>query len=369
MRRYGSMKFKISASVETIKPYEAGKPLKELEREYKITNAVKLASNENALGFSPRVVAAVNEALSSMNRYPEPVAHGLCKLLAKKFQVGVDTIVLGNGSDDIIALLAHGFLNPGDEAIMPLPSFLMYEISVKTAKGTPVMVPLKDYTTNLDEIAKRVGPRTKMVFVTNPFNPTGSTITKNDFILFSEKIPRDVIIVVDEAYIEFVRDESVFNSLDDPLKDPRIVTLRTFSKAYGLAGFRIGYGIMDREVAQILNRIRQPFNVNTMAQVAAQAALQDEKFLDKSIRATHGGIDYLRSELTKMGLNPLPTQSNFMMVDLKTDATRVFTEMLGRGVIVRALKSYGFDTFLRVNTGTREENQIFIKALKQVLGK
>jgi histidinol-phosphate aminotransferase len=361
------MKFKISASVETIKPYEAGKPLKELEREYQITNAVKLASNENPWGFSSRVTAAVHKSLACMNRYPEPVAHELCSLLAKKFQVGVDNIVLGNGSDDIIALLAHGFLNPGDEAIMPLPSFLMYEISVKTAKGVPVMVPLHGHATPLDEIARKVGPRTKMVFVTNPFNPTGSTITRDAFISFSKKIPRDVIIVADEAYIEFVRDKSVFNSLDDPLKDPRIVTLRTFSKAYGLAGFRIGYGIMDREVAQILNRIRQPFNVNTLAQIAAEAALQDEDFLTNTIQKTHREIDYLTSELTTMGLDPLPTQSNFLMVDLKTDAVPVFKAMLGRGVIVRALKSYGFDTFLRVNTGTREENTIFIAALKQVL--
>jgi len=363
------MKFKISATVETIKPYEAGKPLKELEREYNITNAVKLASNENPLGFSPRVTEAVNEALSSMNRYPESVAHGLCNLLAKKFSVGFDTIVLGNGSDDIIALLAHGFLNAGDEAVMPLPSFLMYEISVKTAKGVPVMVPLTDYTTNLDEIVKKVGPRTKMVFITNPFNPTGSTITREQFEGFSKKIPGDVIIVVDEAYIEFVRDKSVFNSLDEPLKDPRVVTLRTFSKAYGLAGFRIGYGIMDKDVAQILNRIRQPFNVNSLAQVAAEVAVQDDDFLNKSIRTTHAGIDYLGSELTKMGFAPLPTQSNFLMVDLKTDATTIFDKMLGHGVIVRSMKSYGFDTFLRVNTGTSGENQIFINALKNVLGK
>ncbi len=363
------MKFKISVPVETIKPYEAGKPLKELEREYNITNAVKLASNENSLGFSPRVTEAVKAALSRMNRYPEPVAHGLCKLLAERFRVGVGNIVLGNGSDDIIALLAHGFLNAGDEAVMPRPSFLMYEISVKTAKGVAINVPLNDYTTDLDGIVNRVGPRTKMVFVTNPFNPTGSTITRGQFFAFSKKVPRDVIIVVDEAYIEFVRDKAVFNSLDDPLKDPRVVTLRTFSKAYGLAGFRIGYGIMDREVAEILNRIRQPFNVNTLAQVAAEAAVQDEVFLSKSIQITHDGIDYLRSELTKMNLAPLPTQSNFMMVDLRTDATKIFKEMLGKGVIVRSMKSYGFDTFLRVSAGTKEENKIFIKALKQVLAK
>ncbi|MBU0971100.1 MAG: histidinol-phosphate transaminase [Proteobacteria bacterium] len=363
------MRFKISVPVASITPYEAGKPLKELEREYNITKAVKLASNENSLGYSPRVIAAVNESLCSMNRYPEPVAHVLCRLLAEKFHVGLENIVLGNGSDDIIALLAHGFLNPGDEAVMPLPSFLMYEISVKTAKGVPVMVPLKDYTTNLDEIAKQVGPRTRMVFITNPFNPTGSTITRDQFLAFSEKIPQDVIIVADEAYIEFVRDRAVFNSLEDPLKDQRVVTLRTFSKAYGLAGFRIGYGIMDKDVAQVLNRIRQPFNVNTMAQVAAEAAVQDQVFLNKSIQATHEGIDYLGAELTKMGFTPLPTQANFLMVDIKTDATRVFKELLGHGVIVRSMKSYGFDSFLRVSTGTKDENQIFIRALKQVLGK
>lgn len=363
------MKFKVSNTVESIKPYEAGKPIKELEREYQITNTVKLASNENPLGFSPKVIAAVTENLSNMNRYPEPIAHDLCQKLARLYQVGLENIVLGNGSDDIIALLCHGFLNPGDEALMPLPSFLMYEISVKVAKGVPVMVPLTDYTTNLDGIVKKVGPKTKLVFITNPFNPTGSTITRDEFLAFSNQLPRDVIIVVDEAYIEFVRDVSVFNSLDDPLNDSRLVTLRTFSKAYGLAGFRLGYGIMERGIAEILNRIRQPFNVNTLAQVAGEAAISDHEFLDKSIKTIHGGIDYLCSELTKMGLAPLPTQSNFLMVDLKTDANTVFTDMLEQGVIVRSMKSYGFDTFLRVNAGTVEENKIFISVLKNVLKK
>jgi len=361
------MKFRVSTTVEAIKPYEAGKPIKELEREYQIINAVKLASNENPLGFSPKVNTAVIENLSNMNRYPEPLAHGLCQKLAARYQVDLENIVLGNGSDDIIALLCHGFLNPGDEAVMPLPSFLMYEISVNVAKGVPVMVPLKDYTTNLEGIVKNVGPKTKLVFITNPFNPTGSTITRNEFLAFAYQLPQDVIIVVDEAYIEFVRDGSVFNSLDDPLKDPRVVTLRTFSKAYGLAGFRLGYGIMDREVAEILNRIRQPFNVNALAQVAGEAAISDDEFLKKSIQTIHGGIDYLTAELTKMGLAPLPTQSNFLMMDLKTDANKVFTAMLEQGVIVRSMKSYGFDTFLRVNAGTAEENQIFISVLKNVL--
>ena len=361
------MKFSISESINTIKPYEAGKPLKEVEREYGISKAVKLASNENPFGFSPDVKMAVDAHLMSMNRYPEPVAHSLTTKLAEKYGVAFENIVLGNGSDDIIALLAHGFLNPGDEAVMPLPSFLMYEICVKTAKGVPVMVPLTDYTTNLDGLIKAITPKTRMVFITNPFNPTGATLTREEFNTFADQVPDNVLIVVDEAYIEFVRDEAVYNSLDAPLADPRIVTLRTFSKAYGLGGFRIGYGVMDQAVAEILNRIRQPFNVNTLAQVAAEAALDDTAFLKISVRGTHEGLDYLISELETLGLTVLPTQSNFLMVDLNTDSKAAFEKMLQKGVIVRSMASYGFDTFLRINTGTPEENETCIVALKEVL--
>ncbi len=361
------MKFKISEPIETITPYEAGKPLKEVAREYGISNAVKLASNENPFGFSPQVDKAVADHLATMNRYPEPVAHGLCRKLAQKLGVQMGNLVIGNGSDDIIALLGHAFLNPGDEAVMPLPSFLMYEISVKTAKGIPVMVPLDGFTINLNGLVNAVTPKTKMVFITNPFNPTGAVITKEEFLGAAAKIPEDVLIVVDEAYIEFVRDDSVYNSLETPLTDPRIVTLRTFSKAYGLAGFRVGYGVMDAGVAEILNRIRQPFNVNGLAQVAAEAALGDDPFLEKTIRDTHEGIDWLTNALKQMGLDVLPTQSNFLMVDLNTNAKAVFEKMLKAGVVVRSMAAYGFDTFLRINTGTRKENECCINALKTVL--
>lgn len=361
------MKFKISASVSGIKPYEAGKPLKEVEREYGISSAVKLASNENPFGFSPRVSEAVQAHLPQMNRYPEPVPHDLAQKLAATYGVTAANLVMGNGSDDIIALLAHGFLNPGDEAVMPLPSFLMYEISVKTAKGVPVMVPLTDFTTNLDGLIQAITPKTRMVFITNPFNPTGAVLTREEFKGFAGRVPEDVLIVVDEAYIEFVRDDRVYNSLDQPLADPRIVSLRTFSKAYGLAGFRIGYGVMDQGVAEILNRIRQPFNVNSLAQAAAEAALNDEDFLAKSVSLTHEAIDFLTSELTAMGLEVLPTQSNFFMVNVKTDASEVFQRMLEKGVIVRSMASYGFDTFLRINAGTMAENRACIAALKSVL--
>jgi histidinol-phosphate aminotransferase len=252
---------------------------------------------------------------------------------------------------------------------MPLPSFLMYEISVRTAKGVPVMVPLEDYSTNLKGMLEKISSKTKLVFITNPFNPTGSTITWDEFSEFSSSVPDDIIIIVDEAYIEFVRDDNVYNSLKTPLQDPRIVTLRTFSKAYGLAGFRVGYGIMDAEISEILNRIRQPFNVNSLAQVAAVAALDDDEFLNESIRTIHEGLDFLFDELGKIGIHCLPTQSNFLMLDLETDASQVFEQMLKQGVIVRSMGSYGYDTFLRINAGTDKENIAFINALKKVLKK
>ncbi|MFA5902404.1 MAG: histidinol-phosphate transaminase [Desulfobacula sp.] len=361
------MRFKTSETLSTIKAYEAGKPLKEVEREYKISHIVKLASNENPLGFSPKVHEAVNAQMKDMNRYPESSGFLLNQKLSQKFKVSPQNIVLGNGSDDIIALLAHGFLNPGDEALMPLPSFLMYEISVKTAKGSPVMVPLVDYSTNLKGLIEKISPKTRMIFITNPFNPTGSTISNDEFNDFLTQVPDDVIIIVDEAYIEFVRDQSVYNSLQKPLADPRIVTLRTFSKVYGLAGFRVGYGIMDCEIAELLNRIRQPFNVNTLAQAAAIASLEDEAFFNETVNTIHNGLDYLFSELGALGLTCLPTQSNFLMVDLKTDATKIFQELLKHGVIVRSMKSYGFDTFLRITAGTSQENETLIRSLKRVI--
>jgi len=243
----------------------------------------------------------------------------------------------------------------------------MYEISVKTAKGNPVMVPLVNFSTNLKGVVERISPKTRMIFITNPFNPTGSTISFSEFNDFVSLVPENIIIIVDEAYIEFVRDETVYDSLKNPLADPRIVTLRTFSKVYGLAGFRVGYGIMDSEIAEVLNKIRQPFNVNTLAQVAAVAGLEDEAFYRQTVKTVHEGLDYLFVELDRLGLRCLPTQSNFLMVDLKTDATKVFEEMLKLGVIVRSMKSYGFNTFLRITAGTKEENIILIDTLKKVI--
>ena len=361
------MKLSVPQHIMSIKPYKPGKPIEELEREYGIKHSVKLASNENPLGPSPFAVNAVKRYLGHTNRYPDGSGFVLTEKLSKICRVTPENIVIGNGSDDIIALLAHGFLRQGDEAVMPFPSFLMYDISVQSAGGISVMVPLKDFSIDLDAIIDSITEKTSLIFLTNPNNPTGSCFSEHDFSKFIKKLPRDVIVVVDEAYIEFVRDKKVFNSLKNPLADPRIVCLRTFSKAYGLAGFRVGYGIMDQEIAGILHRIRQPFNVNCLAQVAAAAALDDSAFLEKTVELTHSGLDFLVTELRKMGLKTFPTQANFFMVDLERNASVVFKEMLKHGVIVRSMESYGFDTCIRVNVGLASENRAFINALKSVL--
>lgn len=363
------MKFKVSDSILSIKPYVPGKPIEEFKREYNISHPVKLASNENPFGFSPVVADAVRDTLDQMNRYPDAGGHRLTEKLANKYGVHQNNVVIGNGSDDIIALLAHAYLDKDDEALMPFPTFLMYEISVKTAGGKPVQVPLKEFSIDLDHLSARITPRTRLIFLTNPFNPTGSIITRAEMDTFMAAVPDDVIVVVDEAYIEFAVADEIYNSLDTPLADPRIVTLRTFSKAYGLAGFRVGYGIMDAEICGILQRIRQPFNVNALAQAAACAALDDGDFLEQSVKKTGIELQFLTRELTKMGYPVLPTQSNFIMVDIKADATTIFTDLLPLGVIVRSMKSYGFDTYLRINAGTRDENRTFLSALKQTTGK
>lgn len=361
------MKLNVPDSIMSIKPYVPGKPIEELEREYGLARSVKLASNENPLGPSPKAIEAVQKALSKTNRYPDGGWYLLRKKLADRYAVPMETIIIGNGSDDIIALLAHAFLKPGTEALIPFPSFLMYEISIKASGADVVRIPLDGYAIDLERMAGSCTEKTRMIFLTNPNNPTGSCFSSDEFDTFLRSIPGDVLVVVDEAYIEFVRQENAYNAMKNPLSDPRIICLRTFSKAYGLAGFRVGYGVMDREIADVLHRIRQPFNVNSLAQVAAEAAIDDREFLEKSLAVAHRGIDSLSQALSEMGLYPVPTQANFFLVDVRTDANRVFQEMLKLGVIVRSMASYGYGTYIRVNAGLDEENALFIDSLKRVL--
>ena len=284
------MKLSIPDYIQAIQPYTPGKPMEELEREYGIKDSIKLASNENPLGPSPMAVKAAIDALQNANRYPESSGYYLTRKLSENLNLSPGNIILGNGSDDVIGMLTKAFLKAGDEAIMPKPSFLMYEILVQSAGAVPVFVPLSSSCIDLSAMVERVSPKTRMIFLTHPNNPTGTVLSEKDFQSFIKQIPEEVLIVIDEAYIEFVRDKSSFNSMNTIGSNSRVVILRTFSKAYGLAGLRIGYGLMAEEIARLLQKIRQPFNVNSIAQAAALAALDDREFFAKTLKLVH----YLR---------------------------------------------------------------------------
>ena len=330
-------------------------------------NPVKLASNENPLGPSPMAVKAIRGALKSINRYPDGSGHDLIKALSETLDVSTENIILGNGSDEIIGMLATALLRPGDEVILPQPSFLMYDIMIRSVGASPTYVPLKKLTIDLDRLQERMTPQARMVFVNNPNNPTGTIVSKKDFERFLETIPPGVIVIVDEAYIEFVQDKNCAFALEYFDDDRLLVILRTFSKAYGLAGLRIGYGVMPEEITSLLNRIRPPFNTNSLAQIGARAALNDSAFLKKTIRLVHKEIDFMYDALERLGIRYFPTQTNFFLIDLKKNADEVFKLLLGQGIITRSMKSYGYPRYLRVNVGLREENIRFVKALENVL--
>lgn len=358
---------KVPEYVAGLKPYVSGKPIEELEREYGITGAVKLASNENPIGPSPKAVEAIMSALENLHRYPDAANHRLGTRLAEKLQVSMDQIVIGNGSNEIIELLVRTFLREGDEVIVPDPSFLMYEILVQAGGGKPVKVALKERVIDLEGMARSVTSKTRMIFVNNPNNPTGTIVSKDDFENFLQEVPPEVIVVMDEAYIEFVRDKTCPIGLDYLGGEKMVVSLRTFSKTYGLAGLRIGYGLMDAAVADLMHRVRQPFNTNLLAQVGALAALDDDVFLKKTLALVHSGLDFLYGEVAKLGLRYFPTQTNFFLIDMEQDARVVFEGMLRLGVIVRPMTAYGYPNYIRINAGLPEDNRRFVEALGKVI--
>ncbi|MBW1889272.1 MAG: histidinol-phosphate transaminase [Deltaproteobacteria bacterium] len=361
------MKLKVPDAILSIAPYVPGKPITALARELGVRHAIKLASNENPIGPSPLALKALQGILSELNRYPDGGGYELVGKLSEKFAVSPEQIVLGAGSDDIIAMLTRALLMPGDEAVMPKPSFLMYDIMVRSASARSVRVPLKSLAIDLDEMAARVNDKTRMIFLTNPNNPTGTSISKDDFERFLNSVPAEVVVIVDEAYIEFVRDPACMKSIRYIQNDRAVVVLRTFSKAYGLAGLRVGYGLMPEAIAALLHRVRQPFNVNSLSQAAAAAALEDNGFLEKTLEVVHAGLDFIDRSLADMQIRHFPTQANFLLVDVETDADEVYAVLLRKGVIVRSMRSYGYPQYIRVSAGLPEENERFVEALGEVL--
>lgn len=364
----GLMKLPVPDYIAALVPYPPGKPLDELEREYGISNSIKLASNENPLGPSPMAICALRDALGGLHRYPDGSGYYLRKRLSDRFGLPFEGIVLGNGSNEIIELLIGTFLLPGDEAILPAPSFLVYKLAVQARGGKSTVIPLKDFSLDLDAMSAAITPRTKLIFVNNPNNPTGIAITRKSFESFLEAVPPGVIIVLDEAYREFVRNNDTPNGFDYVGKSSKpVVVLRTFSKLYGLAGLRIGYGAMDPEVADYLNRVRQPFNTGTLSQIAALAALDDEDFVRKTLETVWSGLDYLYGAVERLGLRYMPTETNFFLIEVPADAKDVFEAMLRKGVIIRSMSSYGLNRHIRINVGTPQENERFIRALGETL--
>jgi histidinol-phosphate aminotransferase len=334
-----------------------------LERELGIRGAVKLASNENPLGPSPKALAALDEGKETVHLYPDGGAHDLTRALADRWKVSGNQIVVGNGSDEIISLLVKTFVSPGEEAVMADHTFVMYKLAVTGGHGVCVEVPLKDWRHDLPAMARAVTGRTRVVFVCNPNNPTGTMVTRDEVREFMAAVPDDVIVVFDEAYYEYVRDPHYPDTLDYVRQNRPVVVLRTFSKIYGLAGLRIGYGITTPEIVEYLHRVRNPFNANTLAQFAARAALGDEQHVAASRALNEAEMASVDNGLRALGLAPLPSQANFLFFDTHRNGRDVFDRLLREGIIVRHLGG----SMLRVTIGRPEENRRFLKALSNVM--
>lgn len=364
------MKIKIPDNIAAITPYPPGKPLDELEREYGITNSIKLASNENPWGPSPKAIRALRAQLLNLHRYPDGSCYNLVKALAEKLGITPTEIVMGNGSNEVIEFLVKAFVQEGDEVITSHPSFLMYQKIVQVRGGVNHVLPLKDMCHDLAAIKKMVSEKTRLIFLDNPNNPTGKPIPPVELYQFLSDIPESVIVVLDEAYVDFMDKKlqvdfySLLRNVDGRCP---VVFLRTFSKAYGLSGLRIGYGIMAREIAECLHKVRQPFNINQMAQVGALAALDDEEYYQNTLERTAKGRAYLSAEVDKLGCKSYPSQTNFFLIDVQGDADKLYQAMLYKGVIVRSMSAYGFTNFIRVTVGTEEENNRFLTSLAACL--
>ncbi len=361
------MKSLIRENILEIDPYPPGKPIKEVERELGIGEVVKMASNENPLGTSPRAVKAMEQALQEVNLYPDGNGYYLKKSLASHLRVKEENLILGNGSDEIIRMITETFLHEGEEAIMGEPAFLIYRLAVKIMKGQSRLVALKDFTHDLMAMARMINERTKLIFIANPNNPTGTMVTAKEVNSFMEKVPQEVLVVFDEAYYEYIERDDFPQTLDYLKERRNVIILRTFSKIYGLAGLRIGYGIGPEELIQGMNRVRQPFNTNTLAQVAAQAALGDEKHLEKSRKANREGKDFLYEELEKLKISYVPSQANFILINVRREGKVISRQLMQAGIIVRPMEMYNLPHFIRVTVGTKEQNQRFIKALAPLI--
>jgi histidinol-phosphate aminotransferase len=353
--------------VQKLVPYQAGKPISELQRELGLTEIIKLASNENPLGPSDKVTISIQKKISELSRYPDGNAFDLTAALANKYMLSEEQITLGNGSNEILELLARAFLNSETEVIFSQHAFAVYAIVTQAVGAIAKVVPAIDYGHDLNGMLATITARTRLIFIANPNNPTGTYLTEAALANFLSKIPEHVICVLDEAYYEYVAKADYPQSVAWLKKYSNLVITRTFSKAYGLAGLRIGYSLSSVELANILNRVRQPFNNNALALVAAEAALNDHDYLAATIRLNNTGMEQLKIAFRDLGLKWIDSVGNFISVDLGREAASINTALLYQGVIVRPVANYEMPNHLRISIGTEAENTFFIKALNKVL--
>jgi histidinol-phosphate aminotransferase len=350
-----------------LKPYKPGKPLSELERELGITDSIKLASNENPLGPSPRVVSAIEAELKELTRYPDGGAFALREALAAHHGVAPDQITVGNGSNDVLDMIARVFLGRGRESLFSQYAFAVYALSSMTTGANLNVVPAADYGHDLAAMQARLGGDTGVVWIANPNNPTGTRIPAAPLREFIAAVPEQTIVVVDEAYFEYVQEDDHPDASRWLGDFPNLVVTRTFSKAYGLAALRVGYGLSHPDVADLLNRVRQPFNVDSLAQAAAIAALTDQSYIDESVALNKRGLAQLTEGLDRLGIPYIPSFGNFITIDLRRDAAEVDQALLREGVVTRPIGNYGMPRHLRVSVGLPGENARFLEALEQVL--
>jgi len=353
-------------NILNVSPYIAGKPIEETKRQLGLKEVIKLASNENPLGPSPKAVEAIRRAAFGINRYPDSQGYYLKKKLAKMLGINSANLVLGNGSDELIDIIIKTFVEDDENIVTSDSTFLEYEIIASVYGRKIVKVPLRYFKYDLESIKKKIDKKTKIVFIANPNNPTGTYVTKYELDDFMLGLPEKVLVVLDEAYDAFI-DVNDFSNTMERFKKKNIIVLKTFSKSYGLAGLRVGYAVANEELAGYMERARQPFNINLLAQIGALAALDDKEFLRKTRRIVLEGKSYLYDNLKKLGLAYVPTVANFILIDVGEDGAELFEKMLKFGVIVRDMKQYGLKNFIRVTIGTKKENERFIRVLRKTL--
>ncbi len=356
-----------NAGVSGLQPYQAGKPIEELERELGISNCVKLASNENPLGLSPKAKAAIEAALVDLTRYPDANGFYLKDKLAQRFGLDAAGITLGNGSNEVIDLLFHTFVSPGDEVIYAQYSFIVYALATQAHGADAVVVPAKAWGHDLEAMLAAVSDKTKLICIANPNNPTGTVLPPDELEAFIAKVPQHILVVLDEAYNEYMDPALRADSAAWVKRFPNLVVTRTFSKAYGLAGLRLGYAITTPELASVLNRVREPFNANSLALVAAQATLDDEAYLQRAVELNRREMARYERFFDELALAFIPSSGNFITVDLGAPAAPVYQALLREGVIVRPIAGYGMPNHLRISIGAEAENDRFFTALRKVL--